>query len=277
VELEHFRLNLRPRNHWEAMDLGVLLARHWWRPLSTGWLVVAVPVMLLSGVVLGAHPGLASIVVWWLKPLYERIPLHRLSRGIFSDMPSLADSFSEWRRIMFSQMLPRLTYRRFSFTRSFVTPVDMLEGLKGSQRMQRLKVLSAGAGSEAFWLTVICVHVEAFLLLGALGLFYLLIPAQVEVDWWAVLVGTQTLEYAWLWNILYFLAISLVSPVYVACGFMLYINRRVELEGWDIELSFRKLLQRVAPSGRSDHRTDRTGVHKRIPRDARRFTGKALP
>jgi hypothetical protein len=41
---------------------------------------------------------------------------------------------------------------------------------------------------------------------------------------------------------------SLVAPFYVAGGFALYLTRRSELEGWDIELGFRRLLQRESGS-----------------------------
>ncbi len=200
MELDRFQLALRPRNHWEAMDLGVLLIRRWWRPLYLAWLLVALPVMLLSGLVLSSHPGWAALLVWWFKPLYERLPLFMLSRGIFSEWPSTAQALSQWRRWLPLEILPRLTYRRFSFTRSFTTPVDVLEGLHGSQRMERLKVLGRSGESQAFWLTVICVHVEAFLSIGILTLIFMLIPQEVEIDWWGLLVTTQSGGFDWLTN-----------------------------------------------------------------------------
>ena len=40
------------------------------------------------------------------------------------------------------------------------------------------------------------------------------------------------------------LAMSLIAPFYVAGGFALYLNRRSELEGWDIEICLRRLLAR---------------------------------
>ena len=42
------------------------------------------------------------------------------------------------------------------------------------------------------------------------------------------------------------LAVSLIEPMYVAAGFTLYLQRRTMLEGWDIELRFRHLTDRVA-------------------------------
>ena len=36
------------------------------------------------------------------------------------------------------------------------------------------------------------------------------------------------------------LIMAAVAPFYCAGGFMLYISRRIELEGWDIEICFRE-------------------------------------
>jgi hypothetical protein len=43
----------------------------------------------------------------------------------------------------------------------------------------------------------------------------------------------------------------MVEPFYVAGGFMLYLNRRTELEAWDVELGFRRLAQRLKALGTS--------------------------
>jgi hypothetical protein len=53
-------------------------------------------------------------------------------------------------------------------------------------------------------------------------------------------------RFAWISNLLYFTAFGLVGPIYAAAGFTLYLNRRIELEGWDIELKFRRLTARLA-------------------------------
>jgi hypothetical protein len=44
----------------------------------------------------------------------------------------------------------------------------------------------------------------------------------------------------------YFLVMMIVEILYVSGGFVLYLNRRIILEGWDIELVFRKLSQRYS-------------------------------
>ena len=38
----------------------------------------------------------------------------------------------------------------------------------------------------------------------------------------------------------YMVAVLCVEPYYVAAGFAMYLNRRVELEAWDIEQEFRR-------------------------------------
>jgi hypothetical protein len=92
------------------------------------------------------------------------------------------------------------------------------------------------------------VHLEGALWLGLLGVLYFLLPAQLVQRWnWEDLLG---LSAEWLWlehlsNLLYALVLIVWEPIYVACGFSLYLNRRTHLEAWDIELAFRRLRQRL--------------------------------
>jgi hypothetical protein len=46
----------------------------------------------------------------------------------------------------------------------------------------------------------------------------------------------------------YLLAVSIVEPLYVASGFALYLNRRTQLEAWDVELQLRRLDAAPAPA-----------------------------
>jgi hypothetical protein len=82
-------------------------------------------------------------------------------------------------------------------------------------------------------------------------LFYALIPQQIEIDWsWLTLVDV---EGTWNWlehltNTFYALILVVWGPIYVSCGFTLYLNRRTALEAWDIELVLRRLRQRLIGS-----------------------------
>jgi Domain of unknown function (DUF4129) len=105
--------------------------------------------------------------------------------------------------------------------------------------------LHRGAGSQALWLTIIGAHVESFLIFGAIGLLFLLVPNDLDLDWLALLGTIESAQFDWISNLLYLAAIALVGPFYAAAGFTLYLNRRIVLEGWDIELGFRRLTARL--------------------------------
>jgi hypothetical protein len=240
---------IRPRSPWEALDLGVLLARRHAGLLMASWALVTVPIFALLCLLLWDSPGWAIFAFWWLKPAYERLPLYILARALFGDTPSLKQALKALPSLLRPQLLASLTWRRLSPTRSFDLPVLQLEGLSGQARSQRLVVLGQRDAGAASWLTVVGMHLEIALWLGLASLFYLLLPAQIELDWsWQSLANAAVDEWLWLEhlsNLLYVLVLIVWEPVYVACGFTLYLNRRTALEGWDIELVFRQLRQRL--------------------------------
>jgi hypothetical protein len=246
IRLENLQIIARPRQHWQALDLGVLIARRWYGLLLASWLSLAAPLFVVLWVLIPDRPILAIFIVWWFKPIYERIPLLILSTAIFGATPTLKEALRNWRAAIGPGIGHALTYRRLSPARSFEAPVWVLEGLSGPARQKRFAILQARAGSGAMWLTVLGVHVEAFLVLGLITGVYLFIPSSVEIDWWALLVSGSQGEQDWLVNLLYFMAMAAVAPVYVGAGFALYLNRRIELEAWDIELGFRRLAQRAS-------------------------------
>ena len=208
---------IRPRNPWEAIDLGVLLARQHRRLLMTSWAMVTLPIFALISGLLWNYPSVAVLLFWWLKPVYERLPLLILSQALFGATPSLKEALKAWPRALKPQLLASLTWRRFSLSRSFYLPVQQLEGLNGLARAQRIALLGQKDRRVARCLTSMGSTLEMCLWAGAMLLFY----ALVLVFW---------------------------GPTYVSCGFALYLNRRTTLEAWDIELAFRQLRQRVMGS-----------------------------
>ncbi|MHC8318105.1 DUF4129 domain-containing protein [Pseudomonas sp. LB3P31] len=240
---------IRPRQTWEAMDLGVVLSQHHRRLLMTSWAIVTLPVFALLSLMLWDSPTLAVFIFWWLKPAFERLPLYILSKALFGETPTLKQALRQWPRLLRPQLLASLTWRRLSLSRSFLMPVMQLEGLDGLAREQRLQVLMQRDANAARWLTVIGVHLESALWIGLMVLFYLLLPQQIEIDWsWQTLLSSTQQEWLWLEhlsNAFYVLVLIMWEPVYVACGFSLYLNRRTLLEAWDIELVFRRLRQRL--------------------------------
>lgn len=250
MHLNDASMAIRPRSAWQALDLGILLARRHAGLLMLSWAVFTLPVFAVISLLLWQYPTLSVLLFWWLKPLFERLPLFILSRALFGDTPTLSKSLKALPQIMRSQWLASLSWRRFSLSRSFDLPVLQLEGLSGSDRRQRLTVLNQRNARAATWLTLVGMHLEMVLWLGALALMYFLIPSQLLADWrWQDLLGMDS---DWLWfehlsNLLYALALVIWEPIYVACGFNLYLNRRTVLEAWDIELVFRRLQERLKP------------------------------
>jgi hypothetical protein len=243
---------IRPRTTWEAMDLGVLMSQQHRRLMMTSWAIVTLPLFALLSLLLWDSPSLAVFIFWWLKPAYERLPLYILSKALFGETPTLRQALREWPRLLKPQLLASLTWRRLSFSRSFLLPVVQLEGLDGSARQQRLHVLLQRNAGAAQWLTIIGVHLETALWIGLMVLFYMLLPQQIETDWdWQSLILSTGNEWRWLehlTNAFYALVLVVWEPIYVACGFSLYLNRRTQLEAWDIELVFRRLRQRLNAS-----------------------------
>jgi hypothetical protein len=252
MRLSDATVAIRPRSTWEAMDLGVLMSQQHRRLLMTSWAIVTLPLFALLTLLLWDSPSLAVFIFWWLKPAYERLPLYILSKALFGETPTLKQALREFPRLLKPQLLASLTWRRLSLSRSFLLPVLQLEGLDGTARQQRLQVLLQRNAGAAQWLTIIGVHLETALWIGLMVLFYMLLPQQIETDWdWQSLILDADHHWRWLehlTNAFYALVLVVWEPVYVACGFSLYLNRRTTLEAWDIELVFRRLRQRLNSS-----------------------------
>lgn len=247
MQLDRLTVVLRPRNPWEAMDLGLAMARMHWKRIIVPWLVCVVPVALAVSVALQSYPWAASIVVWWLKPMFDRIPLFVLSRAAFGDLPGTRDVLKSLLPIWRRHLLHDLTIGRFNPARAFDMPVRDLEGLRGKPRRQRLKVLHTRTRSSAVWLTVVCIHFELAVMFSLVALIYLFIPEGPIAEGFvpAYLADDPSFWVLVLQSATYYLAMTLIEPFYVAAGFALYLNRRTILEGWDIEIVFRHLAQRV--------------------------------
>lgn len=249
MQLTDARVVIRPRTAWEALDLGVLIARQHQRTLMLCWACTSLPVFALLTLALWDYPSVALLLFWWLKPAFERLALRVISQALFEPAPRLRDVLRQWPALLKRQLPASLLWRRLSLSRSFNLPVQQLENLAGSARQQRLGVLRGSANSAARWLTLAGMHLEIALWLGLSGLVYLLLPQQIasEIDWWQVIAAPQG---QWMWlehlsNLLYAMVLVYWGPIYVSCGFSLYLNRRIALEAWDIELVLRNLRRRL--------------------------------
>ena len=250
MQLDRLALHLRRRGPWEALDLGCAMARRWWRPVMRAWLGVYLPVAFVLYGVFYAHPIVATLLLWWLKPLFDRAVLEVLSRAAFGDVPGIRDV---WRALARSPgILAGLTIYRFDLARSFNLPVWHLERLRGAAARARGQSLRRRTRSYAVWATIVFFHFELVITLALAGAIDLFTPAGHEA-----IYGLRNLFWRdaplwrqWLEGAFYVIGVSALEPFYVAAGFGLYLNRRTQLEAWDVELALRRFAQREPAAAR---------------------------
>jgi len=248
VQPADIALELRPRSAWEAMDLGLAMLQRWWRR-------VYFPHVVLTGAVLACllflawrldKPWLALVLLWWLKPVYDRLVLHVLSRAVFGELLDARAALAGAREWLASGLFMALTLGRLDLARSFNLPVRQLEDQRGAAARERRGVLGRRARGDAVWLTVVCLHFEAVLYWSFGTAATLLLPASAldTRDFFEALRSGGVWTYADV--VAYAAAIVVLEPFYVAAGFALYLNRRTLLEGWDLEVALRRLAARLA-------------------------------
>ena len=251
MQPEHLAVVLRPRRGWEALDLGFQMAREWWRPIWAVWFSVYLPVAALC-LLAFSNKFYAVLVLWWLKPVFDRAVLHSASRAVFGEPQGALATLRALREWLPPGIITALTLSRLNLARSFALPVAQLERQRGADARMRHAALGSRMRNVGVWLTVVCANLEVVAILGIAALIDMLEPSAgnpgpeddvPEGSFWAQF-GNWGLRDA----MYYVAAVSLIEPFYVTAGFALYLNRRAILEGWDIELALRRLEERLRAS-----------------------------
>ncbi|MFT6573772.1 MAG: hypothetical protein ACJA16_001958, partial [Akkermansiaceae bacterium] len=201
MELEKVTAEIRPRTQWEAIDLGVSLVRAHASALLKGWMASVYPLCLLILVLSWNSMGWGLFLIWWLKPVWERVALYPLSRSLFGEHPT----WRETMKVLPAELLKNkglvimgvvltltgalissiddrisgagftvlfwlttigLLFYRSGLSRSLVLPVKYLEGLSGARYKSRVQILSYRSSSSAVGLTFICLLMEFLLMLS---------------------------------------------------------------------------------------------------------------
>lgn len=240
MQLDRIQAVVRPRNAWESIDLGFSMVRQWWKSLYKLWFIFVLPIFLLVYLLFYDNWWLPILIIWWLKPGFDRIILYFLSLALFDEQPGIQQTWQALPRFFKTHLLLALTWWRFDFARSFNLAVWQLEGLKGKKAYQRMKILQRDTQNVAIQLTVVCLLFYVMLYLSLFVLVYLMMPTVHIFNFFYIIFENE-----WLLKIMSMVfnlfALSVVEPLYVAGGFALYLNRRTHLEGWDIELAFRRI------------------------------------
>jgi hypothetical protein len=258
-------LRLRRRSLWEAADSGLLLWRRnlgyfipffaiplWICAFALRFLPALAPQVLLppqDDSVISFPGGLPLIwswaILWWLNPLFDRLILHVAAKRFFEPQVSFRRIFQGLGKSLGRGLAGDLLWRRLSPWRAAVLPLRLLEQGPGGRRLrERKRALSQGGLHFCIFLTGWCFTLQWILLAGE-ALFVLMISGlffNVQLSGFTDIFLGKGLYYYTAWCVNYLV----VESLYVCMGFGLYLNSRVEVEGWDIELLFRKFTARRA-------------------------------
>src|SRR5690606_34093737 len=120
---------------------------------------LTLPLFLLFNLLPQDWLWLSTVIIWWLKPLFEHPLLHILSQAVFGYLPTTRETLAAFPAQARRQLFLSLTSRRLSLTRSMVLPGMQLQGLRRERRKQRLRSRHVEDCCPAAWITLIGVHV----------------------------------------------------------------------------------------------------------------------
>ena len=195
-------------------------------------------VLLIAAAALPFGAGWALVVLIWLKPWLDRSIVFVLGRAVFGDETGFADIWRARREIALNGLAGALTIRRLSPWRSYVQPVLQLEGQRGKGRRERIARILGPHRGAALAMQSAFAMLESALTFGLVALIPWLLPADERSGWLTTFWSGSSLTTAAV-VVCYALAVALIEPFFVGAGFAMYLNRRVELEAWDIEQEFR--------------------------------------
>ncbi len=253
MRLDTVTAEIRPRTDWEAVDLGfAMVRRDFWRCLTMWWMAMGIPA-IIGVVLLWNHPILFLFLFWWAKPAGSRMVLFEISRRLFGEEPSWRAIWREIPRVWVRRFFYRYFWARFSPWLPLTLAVEDLEGLRGKSYRQRCgQVVRRGEG-PIMWIYLIS-HVAAIWFgIAILGTVMMFIPEGQDGAWQQAMEAWEPMNLADMPLLVarsvvacVMLALSLTDLFTTGAGFGLYINNRTWIEGWDVELAFKRLAQRLA-------------------------------
>jgi hypothetical protein len=252
MRLDTVTAEIRPRSDWEAVDLGfAMVRRSFWRCISVWWLALGIPTAV-GTFLLWDQPMLLLVLFWWCKPVGSRLVLFELSRRLFGEEPSWKSVWREIPRAWWRRWFYRFVWARFSPWMPVTLAVEDLEGLRGKAYKQRCSQVVRRGEGVVMWIYFLADVASVWLGLGLLAVVLMLMPEGQDGAW-------QQARESWdpdsAWDVPLFIsrwvvgcvmaAISLTDVFVTGAGFGVYINNRTWIEGWDVELAFRRLAQRL--------------------------------
>lgn len=250
MNLENVTVEMRPRTEWEAVDLGARMVRRDAAAIYRIWFSITLPMLFLAMLLIFYSPyaAIAPLLYWWFEPLADGPILRIISRRLFGEDADVRAALRAAPRLAWQNKIFLFTPYRFHFARSIAMPLTQLEGLKGAARRARAKVLNLRILNHGTGVTVAYQHLALALYMGVILIGFVLVPAgyqdTIGTDWLGVFWGENDRAASALGLIVVYIAQTSLQPWFVGAGFGLYINCRTQLEAWDIEVAFRRMLQR---------------------------------
>jgi len=256
MKLENVTAAIRPRSDWEAVDLGFAMARRdFWRCVTVWCLATGLPTALAVWL-LWDRPLILLLLFWWWRPAGSRMVLFELSRRLFGEAPGWRDVWREIPRAWTRRFFPRFFLLRISPWLPVTLAVESLEGLRGKEYKQRAAQICRRGESAMMWVYLMGELLAAWLGIGLLYLILALIPEGQDGAWQTAMQSfdmgnPREIPLLILRSmVLSVMAAMVICDVFVTgAGFGIYINNRTWLEGWDVELAFRRMTRRLSGGG----------------------------
>lgn len=253
MKLESVTAELRPRSDWEAIDLGLALVRRDFWKMTRAWWLGMLPILLIGLPLLWDHKGWFAFIFWWWIPVCSRLAMFKLSRRLFGDNPGMRDLLKEFPKSIKRRFFYRMFWARISPWRPLTMAVEDLEGLRGKDYSARCRILMRRGDSSLVVLALWRIALVVWLMITMFFTIMLFIPEAISMEWWNMIsiwfdggldaglpTGMELIILASACS-----AMWLVDLFSVGCGFGLYVNHRSWIEGWDVELAFRRLGNRL--------------------------------
>jgi hypothetical protein len=255
MQLDRITANIRLRHSWEAFDLGLNMVQAWWKSIYFPWLILVIITTFAIWILVPEEElWVAPFVFWWLKPFYDRFLLYIVSHRLFGDEKTATETFKAIPFLFKSTgLFSALTFRRLSLSRGLNIPIWQLEQLRGSARSKRQSLIHGAIHTNVVFYMMAMVHFEWILTISIYGLAIMFIPPEILTNMFDR-VQDNIFNFAHFIDqftlFIYAFVVFILEPIYVAGTFCLYLNRRTELEAWDIELNFRQMAERLNTSAK---------------------------
>lgn len=240
MQVDALAVRLRPRSPMEAADLGVRLCQHALPSVYRCLLPVVIPCAVIVLATYSIADWLPSLLLFWLKPWFDRTILFVLARAAFGQSTRFADVWAAQRVVWWRGLWRTLTLQRLSPWRALTQPVYQLEGLPYTAARRRIVQIRRRTWGSATLTMFAFSMADIGIQLAFTSLLFWLAPVNLAPAVSELFNGTLPLELQLLIEPSYVLSLCLIEPFFVGAGFALYLNRRTELEAWDIEQEFKR-------------------------------------